>query len=89
MTFDNREGNKVPTVKLIAPIAIPHNCKSTIVPAMKLVCLRPPLQQMHWSKTFVSSSQEATSDRTAQQSMLLIAEVTTETSCPHITERNV
>jgi hypothetical protein len=38
-TFDDHEGAKVPTVKLIAPIAILHHCKSAIAPAMKLVCM--------------------------------------------------
>jgi hypothetical protein len=38
-SFDDREGAKAPTVRLIAPIAILHHCKSAIVPVMKLVCL--------------------------------------------------
>jgi hypothetical protein len=60
-TFDNCEDVKVSAVKLIAPIAILHHCKSAIAPVMKLVSLRPLLQQMRRSKTFVSSSWEATS----------------------------
>jgi hypothetical protein len=63
MTFDDREGAKAPTVRLIATITILHHRKSAIVPAMKLVCLRPPLQHMHWSKTLMSSSRQATPTR--------------------------
>jgi hypothetical protein len=59
MAFEDPEGAKVPTAKLIAPIAT-HYSKSTIAPAMKLVCLQPSLQQKHWSKTFVLSLWEAT-----------------------------
>ncbi len=51
---------------------------STIAPAMKLVCLRPPPQQMHWSKTFVSSRREAITGCAVQQSTLLIAETKTK-----------
>ena len=66
MTFDDREGTKAPRVKLIAPIAILYHLKSAIVPAMKLVCLQPPLQQTHWSKTFVLSSRKAMPTRLHQ-----------------------
>jgi hypothetical protein len=62
-TFDDRDGVKAPAVKLIAPIAILHHCKSATAPATKLVCLRPPLQQILWSKTFMLSLQKATSTR--------------------------
>jgi hypothetical protein len=34
-TFDDCEGAKVPTVKLIAPIAILHHCKSALAPAVE------------------------------------------------------
>jgi hypothetical protein len=39
MTFDNCEGAKAPTVRLIASITILHHRKHAIVPVMKLVCL--------------------------------------------------
>jgi hypothetical protein len=77
-TFDNREGAKVPMVKLIAPIAIPHHCKSAIALAMKLVCLQPPLQQMQWSKTLCCHREkQCRQGCTTQQSTLLIAEAIT------------
>jgi hypothetical protein len=34
-TFDDCEGVKAPTVKLIAPIAILHHCKSAVRPAVE------------------------------------------------------
>jgi hypothetical protein len=52
-TFENCKGAKVPAVRSLI-IAI-----SIIAPAMKLVPLQPPLQQMHWSKTFKLSLREA------------------------------
>jgi hypothetical protein len=59
MTYDDCKDAKAPAVKFIVPIAILHHFKSAIVPAMKLVSLQLPLQQMCWSKTFVLSLQEA------------------------------
>jgi hypothetical protein len=44
---------------MIAPITITHYRKRAIVPAMNLVSLQPPLQQMHWSKTFILLLREA------------------------------
>ena len=79
-TFDNCEGTKAPMVRLIAPID--HHNEAPIAPLLKRVCLWPPPQHMHGSKTFVLSWQEATLGCTVGQSMLLIAE-------PHITEQNV
>jgi hypothetical protein len=59
-TFNDREGAKAPTVKLIALITTPNHCHGAQkAPVMKLVSLRLSLQQMHWSKTFVSSLREA------------------------------
>jgi hypothetical protein len=86
-TFDDREGTKALTIKLIAR-------SHTIAMKRHSACdeaslLRPPPQKMRRSKTFVSSWREATLGCAARQSTLLIAEATTKTSCPHITERNV
>ncbi len=61
MTFNNCEVGKALAINLIEPIAILHHQKSAIAPAMKLVYLQLPSQQMRWSKTFVSSLQKATS----------------------------
>jgi hypothetical protein len=60
MTYDDCKDAKAPAVKFIVPIAILHYFKSAIAPAMKLVSLQLPLQQMHRSKTFVLSLREAT-----------------------------
>jgi hypothetical protein len=60
MTYDDCKDTKTPAIQFIVPIAILYHFKSTIAPAMKLVSLQPPLQQMRQSKTFVWSLQEAT-----------------------------